>query len=188
MIRRTAGAAALVGVLLAACSSGGGKAASSTTARPASDGRPCPTSAPGSVTDLSKEPGFQVTPPRWTDAKGCWLRGDVLATLAGPPECGWEDTEAILMGETLGDPWFPDKPSRQYLRDPKGERGDAAVAKAYDASATLPANATDTGFRRGKAQLWVVAGDQSAVWLKIGAKVEKWPRWNDPKPCDKATN
>jgi hypothetical protein len=188
VIRRTAGVAALLAVLLTACSSGDGKASPSTTARTPSSGRPCPTSEPGSVTDLSNEPGFQVSPPRWTDAKGCWVRTDVLATLAGPSECGWEDTATILMGAELGEPWFPDKPTRQYLRDPGAARGDQAAAKGYDADATLPAGATDSGFRRGKAQLWVLADDPSSVWLKTGSKVEQWPRWDDPKPCDKATN
>jgi hypothetical protein len=49
-------------------------------------------------------------------------------------------------------------------------------ATTFEANATLPTNARDTGYHRNGWHLWVVdSAINRAVWLLHEGKVERWP-------------
>lgn len=145
------------------------------------DEREC-TSDPRSVTDLGSEPDWRrhADYRPWTDARGCFVRIDVLAERSGPDHCGWEDADVLIVGTPLGEPYTSANDSVTYVRDPDAVFGDPDLAAGYEADANVPAEAVDSGFRREGLSLWHVPGDQSAVWVVEGDTAERWPRGEPP--------
>ena len=65
-----------------------------------------------------------------------------------------------------------------YIRDPRGLFSDRH-AVPYLARAALPA---DARFRRGRSALWLAA-DGFAMYVKTGARIERWPKVSSGIGC-----
>jgi hypothetical protein len=144
-------------------------------------GQPC-TAAAGSPIDVATEPNWRAygdyTP--WTDLSDCLVRIDVLAERVGPEHCNFQDTRVLIMGQPLGARHTSRADTVEYVRDPKGSYGKPAFVSGFSANATLPSGARDTGFRQGERELWLDPTDDSAVYVKSSAGVERWPRGEVP--------
>lgn len=84
---------------------------------------------------------------------------------------------------------FFDLDGQQYVFDPGSTVERQMLIGEPEKNAQLPADATDTGLRRGKAALWLAA-DGNAVYLvsgdlaKPGDAAQLWPRAVEPIRCD----
>jgi hypothetical protein len=124
-----------------------------------------PAELPASVTDAL---GITV----WSDGDGERVPVDTLTSYAGPEHCDWQDiTFLIFAGST-------------YLRDSGGELADFLQGE-FDADATLPADATDTGFRNAGRELWLERDRSAAYLVAVGDRddVERWPAERQPIGC-----
>jgi hypothetical protein len=105
---------------------------------------------------------------------GVWLwansQGRTIQERRGPAHCGEQSTRTLW--------WTAPSDKRRndavYVRDPEGQFRDQWQAP-YLRSATLPANARKTGYRREGAMIWLAA-DRASVYVKEGTMVERWPR------------
>jgi hypothetical protein len=147
---------------------------------------PCGT--PGSINDVAHEPRLwrrYATRPLWTTARGCRVRVDVAAANRGPDHCGFQAATVIVLGDPPAVGSFRRRGSqRLYVRDPRNVFGDPVTAAAFEAHARLPDDAADTGLRRRAAELWVVRGDVSAIYLKLPTRTERWPLDREPTLCE----
>jgi hypothetical protein len=136
----------------------------------------------GSAIDVAHEPAWarydRFAP--WTDGTGCLLRVDMISDRVGPAHCSWDDTRVISLGTPVGTANAERSGGLQYVRDPNGSYGIAAFVDGFDADATLPSAARDSGFRLGDIELWFVPDDDSAIYLTGGNGVERWPRGDVP--------
>ena len=105
----------------------------------------------------------------WEDAQGDRVPTARVRSFQGAEHCDWEDVTYLVLGP--GD-------ARWYLRDPGGEF-DGLLRGAFDPSATLPQDATDTGWRRDGRQLWVTEDAAYLVSLADRQDVERWPAPQD---------
>lgn len=91
--------------------------------------------------------------------------------------CGETRASVLTVGWPIGSA-IDDWDANEYVHDPDGGF-DARwpLALAYDADATLPADAHTTGLTDGELEIWVspTAGDE-AVWVRHGERFERWPR------------
>lgn len=71
----------------------------------------------------------------------------------------------------------------QFAMDPEHQMPADAIDGTFESDATLPAVATDSGFRSGTKELWQVP-DASAIYV-VGAKAtERWPAVAPNYGCD----
>jgi hypothetical protein len=177
---------ALLAVLVAGCT-GGGIASSPSQTSDALAEETC--GAPGSETDLSREPNFSANYlHRWTK-DGCPVRLDILMTRHGADACGGLKVADIVMGIPIGAPQRP-RSTRIYLRDPTGVFGQNVPQKLFDSDTNLPSKAVDTGYRQRyeslwseEVQLWVVPGEDSFVYVVFPDHVERLPGPNPGYSC-----
>jgi hypothetical protein len=160
----------LVASLCAVACGGSGEHAQLKVAQPCS-------AAAGSAIDVASEPDWRrygdYLP--WADVDGCLVRIDVLAERAGPEHCGFQDTRVLITGQPLGAHYTTQADTSEYVRDPGGIYKIPALVSGFDANATLPSGARDTGFRQDERELWLDPADASAAYLKRGDNVERWP-------------
>ncbi|MGH9197333.1 MAG: hypothetical protein ACRD1T_16530, partial [Acidimicrobiia bacterium] len=104
----------------------------------------------------------------------------VLDVSRGPEHCGWESTVFIMMAWPVGSRVGPPIPFggdrvRQFVRDPDGAVA-SELEERFDLAATLPPDATTTGFHHGEWELFTSAsaGDKF-VYLVTRDTVERWP-------------
>lgn len=112
---------------------------------------------------------------------GTWRdeQGRTLESFSGPEHCDWQSVtflhaEAGLLGGAVSE-------RLQFLRDPEG-LFEAEVVVPYDADATLPEDAVDTGFRLDDLELWAER-DRDAVYALKEGSVERWPRTRSEIAC-----
>lgn len=119
---------------------------------------------------LDKELGVQV----WERADGSRVSTSVVTSYLGPEHCDWDDITFLRLGDHPG--------GAQFVRD---TRGEFDLLSTYDDSATLPTDATDTGFEREGKQLWLSESGDAAylVDLESPAEVERWPAAGEPIMC-----
>jgi hypothetical protein len=132
------------------------------------------------------EHGTSIFQGTWQDAHGRTV-GDgsleggplVLQTFEGPSHCGWSSITFLHAAWPLGSAQSdPSDPWRQYARDPDGLLADRGHT-SFEPDATLPADATFSGYSHGSWQLWTSPRDvDSAVYLvdTVTLAVERWPR------------
>jgi Family of unknown function (DUF6174) len=136
--------------------------------------------------DLSKEPNYKVDYiHRWTTNEGCDVRLDVLMTRQLSDHCsrgGGEHVADILMGTPLGESHENSAP-RIYIKDPTNFLGDEQTANGYEADASLPQNAEDTGYRQDGTELWITPDDDRSIYLAAEGRVERWPQDDSPPGC-----
>ncbi len=97
-----------------------------------------------------------------------WVHPDgrTLFGFSGSRHCGEQRLTNLL---------FSERRATVYVRDP-GHLVDAPPGRAFTSDTSLPATATDTGFRRGDDELWM-ARDRAAVYVVLAdGRVERWPR------------
>lgn len=99
-----------------------------------------------------------------------------IRSYQGAEHCGWQDITFVPLGS--------EEKADQYVRDTSGELDDY-LRTSYDADASLPDGATDTGFHRAGRQLWLGVGHGAAylVSLHDAADVERWPGAKRPILC-----
>jgi hypothetical protein len=101
----------------------------------------------------------------WSDASGNRASTETISSIPGPGHCGWESSTWLRVDGEL------------YFRDPKKVMAEWTVTR-FDARATLPKSAGDTGYRSGKWSLWLVPGGDA--FLVSPGIIERWPRSTDP--------
>jgi hypothetical protein len=101
----------------------------------------------------------------WTDTAGNRVSTETIRSIAGPGHCGWDSATWLHVDGAL------------YFRDPTGVMAEW-TATAFEADASLPPTATDTGYRSGDIALWLDPGGDAYVVLPD--RIERWPRSLDP--------
>ncbi len=98
----------------------------------------------------------------------------------GPVHCGWQDMRFLHLDVTAFSPDDP-RSRRTFVANPTPSYGQDGWAPDTD----LPADAIDTGWRRGTTQLWLAAADGSeAAFLVDGPTVERLPLDDTGQGCD----
>ena len=108
----------------------------------------------------------------WTDRDGARVPVARLTSYPGAEHCDWQDITFLELRDNT------------YLRDPSGELSRSTHGR-FVAHATLPRDATDTGYRHDGRELWL-ARDRSAAYLvAVGdaRDVERWPAERRPIGC-----
>lgn len=101
----------------------------------------------------------------WTDRAGNRVSTEAVRSHAGPGHCGWDSAIWLHADGQL------------YFRDPNRVMAEWTTTR-FDADASLPAAAMDTGYRTADRQLWIVPGGDA--YLVSVERVERWPRSTDP--------
>jgi hypothetical protein len=99
------------------------------------------------------------------EARGTWTgpAGRQLTAYAGEEHCDWQSLTVLELDD-----------QRRYVRDPDGLVGPEWLTGTYEPRATLPGDATNTGFTHGDQQLWL-SSDKSAAYVVAGDATEQWP-------------
>jgi hypothetical protein len=128
-----------------------------------------PSELPARVTDAL---GIEV----WKDASGRRVAVAKVQSVPGPEHCDWQDITFLHVG--------PGDPPDQYLRDAEGELQEL-LRTTFDANATLPERAEDTGFHHDGRRLWLDPRGMAAylVALDDPDDVERWPAAKDRIGC-----
>jgi len=111
----------------------------------------------------------------WEDASGRRLSVKRVHSFQGAEHCDWTDITFLMIG-----------PGREradwYVRDTSGELADFLEGKFND-DATLPDDATSTGWRRDGRELWL--GREAAYLVAIDDPhdIERWPAAKEPIGC-----
>lgn len=136
----------------------------------------------GTAIDVAHEPDWRQHAPYrpWTDRAGCLVRIDVLAERPGPVHCGSDAAAVLITGRPLGERYTSAADALEFVRDPAGAFGHPALSEGFEADATVPETAIDSGFRRDDLELWHVPNDASSVWLVGLRRVERWPAGTPP--------
>jgi hypothetical protein len=118
--------------------------------------------------------GYEV----WTDKDGQVVPTRRLEVFHGAEHCDWQDMTFLNLGH-----WDDQVPT--FVRDPDPDPYlREYLAEPYQAHTTLPADAVDSGFRRGDNVLWL-APDRSRAYVGAAPDdVEMWPRMVERLGCD----
>jgi hypothetical protein len=113
----------------------------------------------------------------WEDARGNRVPTNKVMSFQGAAHCSWEEIVFLVLGEY--------DTGQVYLRDVEGYFG-TVLRTTFQAPSHLPANATDTGFRRGGRELWIGPNRDAAylVSLEDPTDVERWPAPSQPPLCE----
>jgi hypothetical protein len=99
---------------------------------------------------------------------------------AGPSHCGWDSVTMLNVGWPLGTRSSSADQDRQYVRDPSRTLRTSSLMGTWTRNPTLPADASDTGYRYGALKLYLAASDENSyAYLLAPADSERWPR-SDP--------
>ena len=128
--------------------------------------------------DLAATP-FTDEPGRpWCDAdgRGRLLQQEVQLALLTRFPCDRGHAAILTIGRPLGRRFDP-LIRWDYVRDPEGEfLANGWLAAPYDGDATLPTDATYTGWTNGNIDLWVSEAElDEAIYVVRGATVEGGP-------------
>jgi len=123
-----------------------------------------PAEWPAEVTDAL---GIEV----WVDGSEARVATTTISSSAGPEHCGWEDITFLHLG-----------PDRTFLRDTSGELANY-LRTTYDGSATVPADAKDSDYRRNGRQLWLTPDAAYLVSVDDPDDVERWPATTQRIAC-----
>ena len=122
-----------------------------------------PAEFPKAVTD---ELGIQV----WVDRTGERVPTTVVQSARGPAHCDWDSATFLTFdGDT-------------YVKDPQGVLPAKWFNITFDAETTLPHDASDTGYRLDRQELWL-APDRSAAYIVTQQDVERWRAATDFVGC-----
>jgi len=118
----------------------------------------------------------------WTDAEGRRVPVSEVLSFQGAAHCGWEDITFLRIGEEAR---RVDDRLEEYVRDTDGELARELHGE-FEARASVPSTATDTGWRRDGRELWVVPDKSAAYLVSVddSTDVERWPASTVPIGCD----
>ena len=97
----------------------------------------------------------------WTNRNGSRALTSTIMSLRGAEHCGWEAVTFLVFD------------GRQYVSDPSGAFAVPTV-QPYERTTTLPATATDSGYRKDGRELWLSA-DRDVAYLVGPDGAEAWP-------------
>jgi len=144
--------------------------------------------SPGS-TPGGTEPAaiFESTPAYpgypWT-REGRTVSPEELGTIAGPSHCGWESATFLNIGWPPGTHSGSAAQARQYIRDPKAVT-PTKLRDLLDLHATLPSDATATGYVYQGIAVYLSPSDQDRAVYVVGTRsVERWPRSDPMTLCE----
>ncbi len=103
----------------------------------------------------------------WQDARGRRVPTARVRSFQGAEHCEWQDVTYLVVRVGGRERWF--------LRDTTGGEFDRLLRTTFDPSASLPADATDTGYRRDGRALWLTDDAAYLVRLDDPRDVERWP-------------
>lgn len=112
----------------------------------------------------------------WTDRAGRRVPLTRVQSYQGAGHCDLEDVTFLVLGNG------PKAP--QYVRDTTGKLAEY-LRTTFDARASLPEGARDTGMRQNGRELWL-GPDNEAVYLVSAVDagdVERWPAARRPVNC-----
>ena len=120
-------------------------------------------------------PGYQWFGP---DGDPVPFDGDIISVVQGFSHCEWQAAAFLTVGWPLGTPPETIHDRRQYIRDPYNIIGTEFFTSRYDGDATIPDDATFTGYvAETGMELWLAPSDQDEVaYLVFDDHVERWPR------------
>lgn len=132
---------------------------------------------PAEVPAVARQMGIDL----WRDVEGRLAPASEVYSMPGPEHCDWEAVTFLHVGS--GDPQYSDGEGTTFLGNPQ-DLADYVVWE-YDASASLPADAEDTGLRHDGRQLHLGADGDTAylVSLEEASDVEAWPRLKPGVAC-----
>jgi len=102
----------------------------------------------------------------WTTAAGHRVQTETIRSHPGPAHCGEEDAIWLYVAGQL------------FFRDPRHVMADWERTP-FDADATKPSRARDSGFRNGDQELWI--DPEGDAYLVGPDRTERWPRSTDPQ-------
>lgn len=106
-----------------------------------------------------------------------------LTTIAGPAHCHWDAATMLFIGWPPGTVAPTAATARMYVRDPQGVYGPP-YRDRLDLHATLPGDATPTGYRLGAIELYLSPTDQDdAIYVVAPSGAERWPRVDPMRLC-----
>ncbi len=149
-------------------------------AAPAGDVAPPGQVTSGNIAPAGRTVASYFSPPQaypgsaWAK-DGRAVTGRELNSIAGPDHCGWESAAIMHLGWPLGTVSDTSAQIRQFIRDPGGVIGPSFREKLV-LQASLPADATATGYRQGDLELWLSPSNDDTAYLRVGNDVEQWPR------------
>lgn len=179
---------AALALSLASCSSGSVPTADSSPPPSASiSGSPSPQSRTDS-TALATMVSAVIAGRDWTWSE----QGNAVATTdvqmySGPSHCDWDEIIFLSIGWPLGtsiDASDSADTIRQFVRDPSGTGAITNVsAGSFEPTATLPADASYSGYHTAEVQLWLTKSDPDSAYVTDGTTTERWPRATRPVAC-----
>lgn len=136
-----------------------------------------PTSTPRTGVTFGPYPG-----PPWFDANGRIVPPSKLTAFQGPAHCGWSRTVLLQAGRPLGAEYDAGT-VRQWVRDVDGSLR-RWHDKPYLRRATLPDEASFTGYRNGVWELWSSPPSRDDyAYMVRNRVVEAWPRTDPLVAC-----
>lgn len=102
-----------------------------------------------------------------------------MNTIAAAGHCGWQAATLMHLPLKLGATTTSSAEMRQFVRDAKRVTPQAHLHGTLDLNATLPADATATGYRFQVIEIYLSPSDTDSVFLVAPTAVERWPR-SDP--------
>ena len=112
-----------------------------------------------------------LAPKVWLDADGKRVPTTQVLTLNGHEHCDTQSVTFLHYGR-----------DEQFVRDPEGVLPREQLKGVYEARATLPDDAHDTGYHRDDWRLWIDRHGEAA-YLVQGETVERWPAAVPPIAC-----
>lgn len=147
---------------------------------------PNPAGAAPSPPPTTDAPPFPVWPGiAWSNTSGEVVDPLVLAAFAGPASCEWDRAAFLEIGWPLGSQALEIDNVRRYVRDPDGIFGEGFdLLDQFDPAATMPADATLSGYRSGDIELWTSPTTIGRmVFLRWPDHTERWPRMETVTRC-----
>jgi hypothetical protein len=112
----------------------------------------------------------------WQDESGRRVPVTRIQSFQGAEHCSWTDITFLLLGREETADW--------YVRDINADF-PGLLNTTFSDEATLPPQASDTGLRRDRRQLWIAPDEKAAylVSLDDAEDVERWPAAKQPIRC-----
>ena len=105
----------------------------------------------------------------WEDESGRRVPITQIHSFKGAEHCSWEHITFLALGHERKADW--------YVKDSSGKLNEL-LHTTFSSDAELPADATDTGFRRDGRQLWIGRAEHAAYLVSLDDPddVQRWPQ------------
>jgi hypothetical protein len=112
----------------------------------------------------------------WRDESGRRVPVTRIQSFQGAEHCSWTDITFLLLGREETADW--------YVRDINADF-PGLLNTTFSDEATLPPQASDTGLRRDRRQLWIAPDEKAAYLVSLDdtEDVERWPAAKQPIRC-----